>query len=206
MWRKTIAENAVTLRSSKMLDEFVSSSDLEKCSITSVAHQWMLCSEWVPSEWESKQLIKTSHVIHTTPVDQLMSCEEQNCVCKKQFNHQGIVTFKKTNKIESMIYKNISTTDEVHLRLFSDIKIQPHMCFYQTHSFSFLICGLLWCIISCLDSHSDGTHSLQSIHYWASDVTQYWSKSLNVSWFRIVHIFIIKSKTKILIKKGCQIG
>ncbi len=24
--------------------------------------------------------------------------------------------------------------------------------------------------ISCLDSHSDGTHSLQSIHWWASDV------------------------------------
>ncbi len=42
------------------VDEFVSSSDLEKCSITSLAHQWILCSEWVPSEWESKQLIKTS--------------------------------------------------------------------------------------------------------------------------------------------------
>ncbi len=35
-------------------------TDLKKCSITSVAHQWILCSEWVPSEWESKQLIKTS--------------------------------------------------------------------------------------------------------------------------------------------------
>ncbi len=40
--------------------EFVSSSDLEKCSIESLSQQWMLCSEWVPSEWESKQLIKTS--------------------------------------------------------------------------------------------------------------------------------------------------
>ncbi len=40
--------------------ESVSSSDLEKCSIVSLAQQWMLCSEWVPSEWESKQLIKTS--------------------------------------------------------------------------------------------------------------------------------------------------
>ncbi len=34
-------------------------------------------------------------------------------------------------------------------------------------------CGLLvdYCdvFISCLDSHSDGTHSLQSIHCWASD-------------------------------------
>ncbi len=37
-------------------------TDLEKFSITSLAHQWkwILCSEWVPSEWESKQLIKTS--------------------------------------------------------------------------------------------------------------------------------------------------
>ncbi len=42
------------------VDEFVSSSDLEKCSIASLSQQWMLCSEWVPSEWESKQLIKTS--------------------------------------------------------------------------------------------------------------------------------------------------
>ncbi len=42
------------------VDEFVSSSGLEKCSITSLVQQWILCSEWVPSEWESKQLIKTS--------------------------------------------------------------------------------------------------------------------------------------------------
>ncbi len=33
------------------LDEFDSSADLEKCSIASLAQQWMLCSEWVPSEW-----------------------------------------------------------------------------------------------------------------------------------------------------------
>ncbi len=29
-------------------------TDLEKISITSLAHQWILCSEWVPSEWEYK--------------------------------------------------------------------------------------------------------------------------------------------------------
>ncbi len=34
--------------------------DLDKFRITSLAHQWIICSEWVPSEWESKQLIKTS--------------------------------------------------------------------------------------------------------------------------------------------------
>ncbi len=42
-------------------------------------------------------------------------------------------------------------------------------------------CGLLvnYCevFISCLDSHSDGTHSLQRIHWWASDIMQHFSKS-----------------------------
>ncbi len=37
--------------------------DLEKCSIALLAHQWVLSSEWVPSEWESKQLIKTLQYI-----------------------------------------------------------------------------------------------------------------------------------------------
>ncbi len=35
------------------VDEFVSSSDLEKYSIASLALLWIICSEWVPSEWES---------------------------------------------------------------------------------------------------------------------------------------------------------
>ncbi len=35
-------------------------------------------------------------------------------------------------------------------------------------------CGVF---ISCLDSHSDGTHSLQRIHWWASDVMLHFSKS-----------------------------
>ncbi len=38
------------LAENSLVDELVSSSDLEKSSITSLAHQWMLCSEWVPSE------------------------------------------------------------------------------------------------------------------------------------------------------------
>ncbi len=55
----------------------------------------------------------------------------------------------------------------------------------QTQSFSFdyvLTDGLgyLWIIvmflISCLDSHSDGTHSLQRIHWWKSDVMLHFSK------------------------------
>ncbi len=46
------------------VDEFVSSSELQKFSITSCAQLWILCSEWVPSKWESKQLIKKVTIIH----------------------------------------------------------------------------------------------------------------------------------------------
>ncbi len=53
------------------------------------------------------------------------------------------------------------------------------ICFLQTHSFSLhkILTDGLECdvFISCLDSHSDGTHSLQSIHRWASDVMQHFS-------------------------------
>ncbi len=41
---------------------FIIGRDLEKCNVTLLAHQRILCSEWVPWEWESKQLIKT--IIH----------------------------------------------------------------------------------------------------------------------------------------------
>ncbi len=58
----------------------------------------------------------------------------------------------------------------------------------QTHSFcllKMLTDGLEWCgllvdcdvFISCLDSHSDGTHSLQSIHWWENPAMLNFSKS-----------------------------
>ncbi len=34
--------------------------------------------------------------------------------------------------------------------------------------------------IRCLDTHSDGTHSLQRIHWWASHIMLYFSKSVPV--------------------------
>ncbi len=60
------------------------------------------------------------------------------------------------------------------------LKLKWWICFLQTCSFwlhtqdinwwtgvVWITCGLLWCFFSCLDS--DGTHSLQRIHWWASD-------------------------------------
>ncbi len=46
---------------------FFSSTDLEKFSITWLAHKWILCSEWVPSEWESKQCSEKLCLKETNP-------------------------------------------------------------------------------------------------------------------------------------------
>ncbi len=50
------------------VDEVLSSADLEKCIIPSLAHQWILCSEWVPSEVQTAD--KNITVIH----DGLWTC------------------------------------------------------------------------------------------------------------------------------------
>ncbi len=57
------------------------------------------------------------------------------------------------------------------------------ICFLQTYSFSVYI--VMWitvdyfdAFISCLNSHSDGTHSLQRIHWWESNVMLHFSKSV----------------------------
>ncbi len=53
------------------VEEFVSSSDLDKYSITLLAHQWILCSEWVPSEWV-QTADKNITVIHMVVFDILV--------------------------------------------------------------------------------------------------------------------------------------
>ncbi len=42
------------------IEESVFSPEQIWRNLASLAHQWILCSEWVPSESESKQLLKTS--------------------------------------------------------------------------------------------------------------------------------------------------
>ncbi len=54
-WKQQFAENARCRWFS-----FFIITDLEKFCLISLAHRWILCSEWVPSEWGSKQLIKAS--------------------------------------------------------------------------------------------------------------------------------------------------
>ncbi len=86
------------------VDEFVSS----------------FCSEWVPSEWESKQLIKNHNnpqVIHMNPVHQLMSCEVKSCMFVRD---NGIINMLSTSnscfwkkKYESIIHNNTSPSPVV---------------------------------------------------------------------------------------------
>ncbi len=77
-------------------------------------------------------------------------------------------------------------------------------------------CGLLvdYCdvFISCLDFHSDGTHSLQRIHWWVSDVMLHFSKSDEVTnsstfwmvwgWvlFSILHLLCTKMFATLLLQ------
>ncbi len=68
----------------------------------------------------------------------------------------------------------------------------------ETHSILFyktLIDGLEWwgslvdyydVFISSLDSHSDGTHSLQMIHWWASDVMLHFCIQIYINAYKSV--------------------
>ncbi len=64
-------------------------SDLEKCSIASLAHQWILCSEWVPSEWV-QTADKNITIIHTAPSITILWNQKLH-FCKNQI-HQDIST------------------------------------------------------------------------------------------------------------------
>ncbi len=58
---------------------FYQGNNFEKLSITSLAQQWILCSEWVPSE-RVQTADKNITVTHTTPFPQLTSYEVKSCM------------------------------------------------------------------------------------------------------------------------------
>ncbi len=97
---------------------------LKKFRITSLAHQWMLCSEWVPSEWVSKQLIKTSQQstsnLHDCSPSVNILWSEKLHVCKKQIYHWGVLTLNHQfwPEYQSIIH-NASSSVKVHLLFYS---------------------------------------------------------------------------------------
>ncbi len=83
-----------------------------------------------------------------------------------------------------------------------DLFLTNMQLFYLQTLSERLDCGLLvdYCdvFISCLDCYSNGTHSLQRIHWWASDVMLHFSKSVlletnsstvHLGWPECEHIF-----------------
>ncbi len=121
----------------------------------SVFQQWMLCSEWVPSEWESDKNIT---IIHTTPVHQLMSGEA------KSWN-KSIKTFS----TPMWVHNNTSSSEQVHL-LLSHIKVQPCISL----ELFWLVNGAWSVQISLL---------IQTIHFfhWRMQYYELWT--LKTSWF-----------------------
>ncbi len=51
-------------------------------------------------------------------------------------------------------------------------------CFKDVNRWTGVVWIIVMFLISCLDSHSDGTHSLQRIHWWASNGMLHFSKSV----------------------------
>ncbi len=116
---------------------------------------------------------------------QIKHCSQVKTVLSVDFNvrgQQGMYLFTGLNVI--MHY-------ELGQKWPFKAKTSWWICFLQTHSFSLHkmftdgleSCGSLYCdycdvFISCFDSHSDGTHSLQRIHWWASDGKPNLSKSV----------------------------
>ncbi len=96
-------------------------TDSEKYSITSLAHQWILCSEWVPSEWESIQLIKTSQLSACNPhlsspsiVTMSSQCEEEKlCVCEKHIHHSNFKPSLLAHNPESIIKKTMHICNNI---------------------------------------------------------------------------------------------
>ncbi len=76
-----MTENVLTLRLSKIqMILFIYGNRFGEMYHSITCSQ---CSEWVPSEGESKQLIKhhnNPQEMHTTPVHQLISCELKSCM------------------------------------------------------------------------------------------------------------------------------
>ncbi len=158
---------------------------------TTPLHQLMSCKKlhvWKKTNPSLKRL--TLNCCHNNPVEKSIPCcpltsEYTDIFVKNCF---GMIFLIKDCLICAYLYS------DSHRYIFSWLKVKNIMmdwiCFLQICSFLLqktLIDGLELCrllvdycdvFISCLNSHSDGTHSLQKIHWWASDVMVYFSKSV----------------------------
>ncbi len=129
------------------VEEFVSSSNLEKCSI---AHKWIHCSEWVPSEWETKQFI--IYIYCSGPSMNIVWNQTSIFVRNNPSRHFCFKTL-----LLAIIHNNASSSEKVHPLFSSHIKMPSHIC--------------KWCLICAYFSlDSDKTTSLEKIMLWIEDL------------------------------------
>ncbi len=119
-----------------------SASDHPRCRWVSSSQIWwnlafsVTCSPVDPLQWMGavRMRVQTADknitIIHTTPVHQLMSCEEKSCVFVR---NKSIKTFLNSNccfwlKYKSIIHNNASSSKKVPPLLSFHIKIHWHIC------------------------------------------------------------------------------
>ncbi len=101
--------NLLTLRPD--VDDFFSLEVFEKFSFTSLADKWILCSEWVPSEWEYKRLIK--HHINPQFTSITILWNEKLFVRNKSINISRTSNHSFRLKYQSIIHNNTSSSEKV---------------------------------------------------------------------------------------------
>ncbi len=165
---------------------------MQDASITSLVHQRILCSEWVPPEWESKQRIKTCENQASKTVqkryNQMSMDFDAGCDFDGHFHWR-----KWCYGLQTYI---LATSNSLKLKHLNNRCVS-----YKHAAFSFtILLGLRvdYCdvFLSCFDSHFDGTHSPQRTHWWASDAMLHFSKSneetnSSTSWMPLVNFQLI---------------
>jgi len=134
-------------------------------SIASVSHQWMLCSEWVPSKWESKQLIKhlnNPRVIYSSPSVNVLRRQKMHVLTNKS----NIKRFWTSNlcfwlKYKSFIHNIFSSSEKNGL-----VWIRRQIKQFSSQNSCKLVYGwiLMWettgdALWRIVDSRSDGLKS-----------------------------------------------
>ncbi len=146
-----------------------------KFNIISLANQLILCSEWVPSEWEFKQLIKTS----------AWSTSKQYLVCAYFTPNSDEATFS------LVLEKAILWTEDSYFNWKQWIEVKTITSWmFITNMQIFPWQDVKWwtkvhTFISCVNSCSDGTHSLQRINWWSFWVNYSFNKTVMEELFTI---------------------
>ncbi len=115
---------------------------------------------------------KNIAIIHTTPVHQLTSITDY-----------GLIFWTEEMVLNLNVLMELFNTN---MQLFTSLDVN-----WGT--------GVVWItcdvFISCLNTHSDGTHSLQKIHWWASDIMRSFSKSVLIKKQTHLHLDGLRAGT-----------